>query len=83
MRRKFVIYISFSFLFFSLILLLRDWFVLQKTENDLLKLELIAERKLRKQLEQKLEQAEQAKRSVERERDLFRVRTRINSFVMQ
>lgn len=50
----------------------RDWFVPQKSEVDALRWELMTERRLRRQAEERLALAEQARRVAERERDLFR-----------
>jgi protein-L-isoaspartate O-methyltransferase len=51
----------------------RDWFIPNRSELSKLKVELTAERRLRKSFEQKIKETEQARRNAERERDLFRV----------
>ncbi len=58
---------------FPLLISYRDWFVPQKSEVDALRWELMTERRLRRQAEERLALAEQARRVAERERDLFRV----------
>jgi uncharacterized membrane protein YjjP (DUF1212 family) len=50
-----------------------DWFTPVQSEVDLLKLELLTERRLRKAAEERMDLAGKEKRLAERERDLYKV----------
>lgn len=52
-----------------------------KSDLELLQIELLAERRLRDLLQQKLNATEQARRALERERDLYRVFRNFSSFI--
>jgi hypothetical protein len=52
----------------------RDWFRIDKSEAQLLTDELAAERQLRGDAELRLRRADTARRTAERERDVYKVR---------
>lgn len=51
----------------------RDWFAREYNETNLLQCELLAEKKLHRQTQKQLREAQQQRRAAERERDLLRI----------